>query len=174
VIILYSNRTGQSPPFSTARPRQQLPPPPLMYTLGGSKQPTFQLPATDIPSSSIPPMLQFQAQPSTFDTGTEDQLAWDEIWYDDILTTMECAPQQADELAASQLTQPPQLTVLTQPSQLAAGGATLAGGATTAGGATMGCRATPAGGRASPAAAERHRMLQARRRRPWRHRLPTS
>jgi hypothetical protein len=52
-------------------------------------------------------MFQFQAQPSTFDTGTEDQLAWDEIRYDDILATMEGAPQQADELAASQLTQPP-------------------------------------------------------------------
>jgi hypothetical protein len=67
-------------------------------------------------------MFQFQAQPSTFDTGTEDQLSWDEIRYDDILATMEGAPQQADDLAASQLTQPP--PVLTQPSQLAASGAT--------------------------------------------------
>jgi hypothetical protein len=49
----------------------------------------------------------FQAQPSTFDTGAEDQLAWDEIRYDDILATMEDAPQQADKLGASQLTQPP-------------------------------------------------------------------
>jgi hypothetical protein len=60
----------------------------------------------------------FQAQPSTFDMGAEDQLAWDEIRYDDILAIMEGAPQQADELAASQLTQPP--PVLTQPSHLAA------------------------------------------------------
>jgi hypothetical protein len=53
----------------------------------------------------------FQAQPSTFDTGAEDQLAWDEIRYDDILATMEDAPQQADKLGASQLTQtPPVLT----------------------------------------------------------------
>jgi hypothetical protein len=50
--------------------------------------------------------------------GAEDQLAWDEIRYDDILAIMEGAPQQADELAASQLTQPP--PVLTQPSHLAA------------------------------------------------------
>jgi hypothetical protein len=56
----------------------------------------------------------FEAQPSTFDTDAEDQLAWDEIRYDDILATMEGAPQQADELGASQLTQPP--PVLTQPS----------------------------------------------------------
>jgi hypothetical protein len=77
----------------------------------------------------------FQAQPSTFDTGGEDQLAWDEIRYDDILATMEGAPQQADELGASQLTQPP--LVLTQPSQLAADRATTVGGATpAAGGAT--------------------------------------
>jgi hypothetical protein len=76
-----------------------------MYTLGGSRQPTIQLPAKDIPSSSTPPM--FQAQPSTFDTGAEDQLAWYEIRYDDILATMEGASQQADELGAPQLTQPP-------------------------------------------------------------------
>jgi hypothetical protein len=101
----------------------------------------------------------FQAQPSTFDTGAEDQLAWYEIRYDDILATMEGDPQQADELGTSQLTQPP--PVLTQPSQLAGGGATTGGGA------------SPAGGGATPPA-ERHRMLQARRRRPWRHRLPTT
>jgi hypothetical protein len=61
---------------------------------------------------------------------------------------MEGAPQRADELAASQLTQPP--PVLTQSSQLAADGATTTGGATTGGGATAaGGRATPAG-RATP------------------------
>jgi hypothetical protein len=82
-------------------------------------------------------MFRFQTQPSTFDTGTEDRLAWDEIRYDDILATMEGAPQQVDELAASQLTQPP--PVLTEPSQLAAGGATPAGGGASpaAGGATL-------------------------------------
>jgi hypothetical protein len=78
--------------------------------------------------------------------GAEDQLAWDEIRYDDILATMEGAPQHADELAASQLTQSP--SVLTQPSQLAAGGATTADGATPAGGG-----ATPVAGRATPDAA---------------------
>jgi hypothetical protein len=31
----------------------------------------------------------FQAQPSTFDMGAEDQLAWDEIRYDDILAIIE-------------------------------------------------------------------------------------
>jgi hypothetical protein len=103
-------------------------------------------------------MFQFQAQPSSFDTGTEDQLAWDEIQYDDILATMEGAPQQADELAASQLTQPP--LVLTQPSQLVVGGATTGGGATPArggaspagGGATTGGRATPDAAGSSQAA----------------------
>jgi hypothetical protein len=149
VIILYSNRTGRPPPLSTAEPRQQ--PPPPMYTLGGSRQSTFQLPATDIPLSSTPPVFQFQAQPSTFDTGAEDPLAWDEIRYDDILATMEGAPQQTDELAASQLTRPP--SVLTQPSQLAAGGATTAGGATPAGGgATLAGRATPDAAGSSQAA----------------------
>jgi hypothetical protein len=59
---------------------------------------------TDIPSPSTPPLFQFQAQPVTFDMGAKDQLAWDEIRVDNILATMEGAPQQADELAASQLT----------------------------------------------------------------------
>jgi hypothetical protein len=71
--------------------------------------------------------------------GAEDQLAWDEIRVDGILATMEGIPQQADELAASQLTQPP--PVLTQLSQLATGGA------------ITGIRASPAGGRATPDAA---------------------
>jgi hypothetical protein len=120
VIILYSNRTGRPPPIPTVGPRQQ--PPPL------------QLPATDIPLSSTPPLFQFQAQPVAFDTGTDDQLAWDVIRVDDIMATMEGTPQQAGELAASQLTQPP--SVLTQPSQLATGGATTGGGASPAGKAT--------------------------------------
>jgi hypothetical protein len=134
VIILYSNRTGRLPPIPTVGSQQQQPPPPL----GGSRQPTFQLPATDIHSSSTPPLFLFQAQLGAFDTGAEDQLAWDEIRVDDILATVEGAPQQADELAASQMTQPP--PALTQPSQLATGGATTGGGATPAGGG-----ATPAG-----------------------------
>jgi hypothetical protein len=58
---------------------------------------------------------------------------------------MDGAPQQADEVGASQLTQPP--PILTQPSQLAPGRATTAGGAT-----PMGDGATPAG-RAAPDAA---------------------
>jgi hypothetical protein len=45
---------------------------------------------------------------------------------------MDGAPQQAEEVGASQLTQPP--PVLTPPSQLAAGEATTASGATPAGG----------------------------------------
>jgi hypothetical protein len=90
-------------------------------------------------------VYQFQAQPAAFDTGAEDQLAWDEIRVDDILATIEGTPQQADELAASQFTQPP--PVLTQLSQLSTGRATTAGvGATPAG-----VGASPAGGGASQA-----------------------
>jgi hypothetical protein len=89
-------------------------------------------------------MFQYQAQPGAFDTGAEDQLAWDEIRYNDILATVEGAPQQADELAASQMTQLP--PVLTQPSQLAAGGAIPAAGRAS----PVGSRATPAGDGASP------------------------
>jgi hypothetical protein len=80
----------------------------------------------------------------TFDTSVEEQLAWDEFGYDDILTTMDATPQQAEEVGASQLTQPP--PVLTQPSQLtpAAGGATSAGGATPdAAGSSQTVMATP-------------------------------
>jgi hypothetical protein len=62
--------------------------------------PAFQFQATDIPSSLTPPV--FQAQPSAFDTSTEDQLPWYEMGYDDILATMEeGAEQQADEVGAS-------------------------------------------------------------------------
>jgi hypothetical protein len=88
----------------------------------------------------------------TFDTTPEEHLGWDEFGYGDILATMD-APQQVEEVVASQLTQPP--PVWTQPSQLtpAADGATSAGGATPAGGATLaGGGATPAGG-ATPDAA---------------------
>jgi hypothetical protein len=132
VIILYSNRTGRPPPIPTLWPRQQPPTPPPL-----------QLPATDIPSSSTPPLFQFQTQLGGFDTGTEDQLAWDEFQVDDVLATMEATAQQADELAASQFTQPP--PVLTQPSQLGTGGATTGGGAT-----PTGARVSPAGGGATP------------------------
>jgi hypothetical protein len=81
-------------------------------------------------------------QPSTFDKAAEDQLAWDEFGYNDILATMDGAPQQAEEVGTSQLTQPP--PVLTQPSQLAAGGATPAGRATPdAAGSSQAAMATP-------------------------------
>jgi hypothetical protein len=72
VIILYSNHTGRPPPFPTAGPRQQEPPP--IYPLGGSTPPTFQFSATDIPSSSTPPMFQ-----PTFNTTTEEHLGWDQM-----------------------------------------------------------------------------------------------
>jgi hypothetical protein len=67
---------------------------------------------------------------------------------------MDGTPQQADELAASQMTQPP--PILTQPSQLATGGATTGAGATPTGvGASpAGGGGTPAGGGASPAGGE--------------------
>jgi hypothetical protein len=51
------------------------------------RQPAFQFQATNIPSSSTPPM--FQARPGGFDTGIEDQLPWYEMRVDDILATME-------------------------------------------------------------------------------------
>jgi hypothetical protein len=68
--------------------------------------------------------------PPTFDTTTEEHLAWDEFGYGDILATMDATPQQAEEVGASQLVQRP--PVWTQLSQLtsAAGGATPGGGAT--------------------------------------------
>jgi hypothetical protein len=75
----------------------------------------------------------------TFDTTIEEHLGWDEFGYDDILATM-VAPQQAEEVGASQLTQAP--PVWTQPTQpqggaiLAAGGVTPADGVTPVGGAT--------------------------------------
>jgi hypothetical protein len=84
VIILYSNRTGRPPPIPTVWPRQQPQPPPL------------QLPAIDIPSSSTPPLFYFQAQPGGFETGAEDQLAWDEFRVDDVPATMEGTPQQVE------------------------------------------------------------------------------
>jgi hypothetical protein len=58
---------------------------------------------------------------------------------------MDGAPLQAEELGASQLTQPP--PVLTQPSQFASGGATPAGG-----GATPAGRETPDAAGSSQAA----------------------
>jgi hypothetical protein len=133
VIILYSNGTGRLPPFPTARPRQQEPPFPI-YALGGSRPPAFQFPAANIPSSSTPPMFQ-----PTFDTTTEEHLGWDQMEFNDVLTTLD-APQQAEEVGPSQLTHAP---VWTQPTQPAAGGTTPAGGGTPAGGATPAGRGTP-------------------------------
>jgi hypothetical protein len=118
VIILYSNRTGQPPPFPTAGPRQQEPPF-ATYALGGSRPPAFQFPAADIPSSSTPPMFQ-----PTFDTTTKEHLGWDQMEFNDVLTSLD-APQQAEEVGPSQLTHAP---VWSQPTQLAADGGTPAGG----------------------------------------------
>jgi hypothetical protein len=39
-----------------------------------------------------------------FDTTTEEHLGRDEFGYSDILATMDAAPQQAEEVGASQLT----------------------------------------------------------------------
>jgi hypothetical protein len=104
-IILYSNRTGRPPPFLTAGPRQQDPPP--IFALGGSRPPAFQFPVTDIPSSSTPPMFQ-----PTFDTTTEEHMGWDQMEFRDVLATPD-SPQQAEEVGASQFAQAP--PVWTQP-----------------------------------------------------------
>jgi hypothetical protein len=79
VVILYSNRTGQPPLFSTVGPRQPETTTPTaspIFPLGGSRPPAFQFPAADIPSSSTRPMFQ-----PAFDTTTEDQLGWDQMAY---------------------------------------------------------------------------------------------
>jgi hypothetical protein len=105
-----------------------------------------------------------------FNATTEDHLGWDEFGYGDILATMD-APQHVEEVGLSQLTQA--LPVGTQPTHPVGGTTPVAGGATPASaGSSLAGRGTPAGGATPPA--EGHRMLQARRRRPWRHRLPTS
>jgi cytochrome c1 len=110
----------------------------------------FQFPATDIPSSSIPPMFQ-----PTFNTTTEEHLGWDQMEFCDVLATLD-SPQQAEEVGASQFTQAP--PVWTQPAQPQGGATTVDGGATMAGGATPAAGgaipaggATPAGGGATPA-----------------------
>jgi hypothetical protein len=68
----------------------------------------------------------------TFDTTTEEHLGWDQMEFNEVLASLD-APQQAEEVGPSQLTQAP---VWTQPTQPAAGGGTPAGGATPAGGGT--------------------------------------
>jgi hypothetical protein len=139
VIILYSNRTGQPPPLSTVGPRQQEPP--LIFALGGSRPPTFQFSAADIPSSSTRPMFQ-----PTFDTATEEQLGWDQMECCDVLATLD-ASHQAEEVGPSQFTQAAVWTRLTQPqgeATPAAGGATpLGGGTPNAAGSSRTAMATP-------------------------------
>jgi hypothetical protein len=73
-----------------------------------------------------------------FDMTTEDQLGWDQMGLGDILAILD-APQQAEEVGPSQLTEAPVWTQPTQPlggATPAAGRATPAGGTTTVGGGT--------------------------------------
>jgi hypothetical protein len=84
-----------------------------MYTLGGgSKPPAFQFPVTNIPSSSTSPM--FQAQPSAFERMPRTSWPGMSLGMTPFSRPWMVPSQQADELATSQLTQPP--LVLTQPS----------------------------------------------------------
>jgi hypothetical protein len=147
VVILYSNRTGRPLLFPTAGPRQPETTTPTtpIFPLGGFRPPAFQFAAADIPSSSTLPMFQ-----PAFDATTEDHLDWDQMGYDDILATLD-APQQAEEVVPSQLTQAP--AGLSRHSQWAE---------------------RPQRPAERHRRVERHWILQARRRRPWRHRLPTS
>ena len=144
MVILYSNRTGRPPLFPTAGPRlpETTAPRAPIFPLGGFRPPVFQFAAADIPSSSTPPMFQ-----PAFDATTEDQLSWDEMGYGDILATLG-APQQAEEVGPSQLTQ---ATVGTQPTQ-PRGGATPASGGTPTGGGTPAGGATPDAAGSSQAA----------------------
>jgi hypothetical protein len=90
VVILYSNRTGRPPLFSTVGPRKPETTTPTtlpIFPLGGSGPPAFQFLAENIPSSSTQPMFQ-----SAFDTTTEDQLGWDQMGLGGILATLD-APQ---------------------------------------------------------------------------------
>jgi hypothetical protein len=101
----------------------------------GFRPPVFQFATTNIPSSSTPHMFQIG-----FDGTTENQLGWDEFGYGDILATMD-APQQAEEVGPSQLTQAP---VGTQPTQPLRGATPAAGGATPdAAGSSQAVMATP-------------------------------
>jgi hypothetical protein len=122
---------------------------PLIFPLGGSIPPAFQLLAADIPSSSTRPMFQF-----AFDTTTEDQLGWDQMGLGNILTTLD-ALQQTEEVGPSQLTHAP---VRTQPTQPQGGATPAAGGATPVGRATVG-GATPAGGGTPNAAGSSHAAM---------------
>jgi hypothetical protein len=123
VVILYSNCIGQPPLFLTAGPRQPetTAPRASIFPLGGFRPPTFQFATADIPSSSTPSIFQ-----PAFDATTEDQPGWDQFGYNDILTTLD-APQQAEEVGPSQLTQSPVGTHPTYP----LGGATLTAGGVT-------------------------------------------
>jgi hypothetical protein len=118
--------------------------PPLFPTTG-PRQPEMTAPTTPIfPLGGFrPPVFQFLAvdipSPSTQPIL---QLGWDQMGLGDILATRD-APQHAEEVAPSQLTR---TLVGTQPTQSLGGATSAAGGATRR--------------------AERHRMLQAHRRRP--------
>jgi hypothetical protein len=87
---------------------------------------------------------------SGFDTTTEDQLGWDQMEFGDVLATLD-APRQTEEVGPSQLTQ--DRFGLHRHSHRAE---------------------RPRRSAERHWRAEGHRMLQARRGRPWRHRLPTS
>jgi hypothetical protein len=76
--------------------------------LGGSRPLAFQFPAANIPFSSTLHMFQ-----PTFDTTTKEHLGWDQMEFGKVLATID-APQQAEELGTSQLTQ---ASVWTQPTQ---------------------------------------------------------
>jgi hypothetical protein len=56
----------------------------------------------------------------TFDTTSEEHLGWDQMEFNEVLASLD-APQQAEEVGPSQLTQ---ALVWTQPTQLAVGGGT--------------------------------------------------
>jgi hypothetical protein len=76
----------------------------------------------------------------TFYTTTEEHLGWDQMEFNEVLASLD-APQQAEEVGPSQLTQAP---VWIQPTQPAAGGGTPAGGGTSdAAGSSQAAMATP-------------------------------
>jgi hypothetical protein len=68
LIVQGDRRSFRQPEMTTPKAL----PPPLIFTIRGSRPPAFQLPAAGIPSSSTQPMFQ-----PAFDTTTEDQLGWD-------------------------------------------------------------------------------------------------
>jgi hypothetical protein len=142
ILIVQGDRRS----FRQSGPRQPETTTPIVspiFPLGGSRPPTFQLPAADIPSSSTRPMFQ-----PTFDMTTEDQVGSDQMEFSDVLATLD-APQQAEGVGSSPLTRTMVWTQPTQPQGIAtpaAGGGTPAGRGTLAGGGTPGCCRLVAGG----------------------------